>query len=175
VTVLGAPERTAATAPPTQRAEPSRTAGIGELVVSNTQDGVLAAYGLGSCVALSCWDPLSRVGGIAHFMLPTGDRSGTPAKYVDSGLPTFLAELAAAGARTARSQFKAVGGAAMLVGIGGSLEVGRRNIAALHAALLVAKVRLLASDLGGFSGRTIELDLATGRLNVKTILGLTAL
>jgi chemotaxis protein CheD len=175
MTVLGASHGRPATVPPTQRADPARTAGIGELVVSNAKAGVLAAYGLGSCVALTCWDPVSHVGGVAHFMLPAGERSGAPAKYVDTGMPTFLSELTAAGARTARSQFKAVGGAAMLVGIGGSLEVGRRNIAALHAALRVAKVRLIASDLGGLNGRTIELDLATGRLNVKTILGLTAL
>ncbi len=112
---------------------------------------------------------MTRIGGLAHFMLPSGARAGSPAKYVDTGLAWFLKALTDAGALPRRSQFKAAGGAAMFVGVSGSLEVGRRNVAALDQALAAVGLRLTARDLGGAIGRSIELDLKTGRLSVRTI------
>lgn len=144
--------------------------GIGEAAVAGAGSR-LAAYGLGSCVGLVAWDPLTRVGGLAHFMLPSGSRAGSPAKYIDTGLPWFLGALAAAGASLRRAQFKAVGGAAMFLGVSGSLEVGRRNVSALDEAMQTAGLSLVAKDLGGALGRSIELDVRTGRLSVRTIHG----
>jgi chemotaxis protein CheD len=102
-------------------------------------------------------------------MLPSGTRAGNPAKYVNTGLPWFLKTLSEAGASPRRSQFKAAGGAAMFIGVSASLEVGRRNVAALDQALATVGLRLTARDLGGAIGRSIELDLRTGRLSVRTI------
>jgi chemotaxis protein CheD len=160
--------------PATKQADAPRNVGVGEVVVAGC-GSPLAAYGLGSCVGLVAWDPVTRVGGLAHFMLPSGSRAGNPAKYVDAGLPWFLKALAGAGARPRRAQFKAVGGAAMFVGVSGSLEVGRRNVAALWQALEIAGLRLTAQDLGGALGRSIELELQTGRLSVRTIHGTSVL
>jgi chemotaxis protein CheD len=132
-----------------------RTVGIGEAVV-DASGASLAALGLGSCVGLTAWDPVTRIGGLAHFMLPSGTRAGNPAKYVDTGLPWFIKTLTDAGASPRRSQFKAAGGAAMFIGMSASLEVGRRNVAALDQALAAVGLRLTARDLGGASGRSIE-------------------
>jgi chemotaxis protein CheD len=153
----------------------ARTAAIGEVIISGLDDAVLAARGLGSCVALTAWDPVSRVGGLAHFMLPSGSRAGNPAKYVDTGVPWFLAALSAAGARPRRSHFKAAGGAAMFVGVSGALEVGRRNVDAVQESLAAAGLRLTAHDLGGRVGRSIELDLANGQVRIGTIHGTSIL
>jgi chemotaxis protein CheD len=151
-----------------------RTVGIGEAIVDGS-GARLAAFGLGSCIGLTAWDPLTRVGGLAHFMLPSGSRAGNPAKYVDTGLPWFLTALADAGALPRRSQFKAAGGAAMFLGVSGSLEVGRRNVSALDQALAAAGLRLTGHDLGGAIGRSIELDLKTGGLSIRTIHGTSIL
>ncbi len=145
-----------------------RTVGIGEAVVDGP-GARLAALGLGSCVGLTAWDPVTRIGGLAHFMLPSGAGAGQPAKYVDTGLPWFLKALADAGGLPRRAQFKAAGGAAMFLGVSASLEVGRRNVAAVEAAMAAVGLRLTARDLGGAIGRSIELDLQTGRLSVRTI------
>ena len=155
-------------APTVPEARPRRTVGIGEAVV-DASGASLAALGLGSCVGLTAWDPVTRIGGLAHFMLPTGLLTGNPAKYVNTGLPWFLKTLTDAGASLRRSQFKAVGGAAMFIGVSASLEVGRRNVVALDQALAAVGLRLIARDLGGAIGRSIELDLRTGRLSVRTI------
>ena len=69
-------------------------AGIGEMVLSSSPDDHLIAYGLGSCIALAVWDPRARVGGLAHFMLPSGPaNSSSPVKLIDTGLDTFLRAL----------------------------------------------------------------------------------
>ena len=161
-------------APAARQIPAQRTVGIGEALVDGSGPS-LAALGLGSCVGLSAWDPVTRVGGLAHFMLPSGTRAGNPVKYIDTGLPWFLTALAGAGARPRRSQFKAAGGAAMFLGVSGSLEVGRRNVAALSEALGALGIELSAQDLGGTIGRSIELDLATGQLTVRTIRGTSIL
>lgn len=151
-----------------------RAVGIGEAIIDGN-GASLAAFGLGSCVGLAAWDPVTRVGGLAHFMLPSGARAGNPAKYVDTGLPWFLKALADAGASPRRSRLKAVGGAAMFPGVSGSLEVGRRNVAALELALAAVGLRLTATDLGGSIGRSIHLDLTTGRLSIRTVHGTSIL
>ena len=90
-------------------------AGIGEMVLSSSPDAQLVAYGLGSCIALAVWDPKARVGGLAHFMLPSGQPNGSsPVKFIDTGLDTFLKAFEAKGAMVSRSTFKAAGAAAML-------------------------------------------------------------
>lgn len=151
-----------------------RTVGIGEAMIDGA-GALLAAFGLGSCVGLAAWDPITRVGGLAHFMLPSGSRAGSPAKYVDTGLDWFLTALADAGASPRRAQFKAAGGAAMFLGVSGSLAVGKRNVCALDEAMAAAGLRLVARDLGGSVGRSVELDLATGNLSVRTINGTSIL
>lgn len=153
----------------------STSVGIGEAIIARSGDGPLTAFGLGSCIGLTAWDPVTRIGGLAHFMLPSGARAGSPAKYVDTGLTWFIAALAEAGALPRRAQLKAVGGAAMFLGVSASLEVGRRNVAALAEALAAAGLRLSARDVGGSVGRSIELDLITGQLSVRTVHGTSIL
>jgi chemotaxis protein CheD len=160
-------------------AEGALSAGIGELVISQDPSATLIAYGLGSCVALTAWDPRLRIGGLAHFMLPSGspDQAGkrAPAKFIAGGLETFLAELRAHGLAASRAQLKAAGGASMLMLGGDSLEIGRRNADALVAALQAAGLRLAASDLGGRVGRTVQLDVGSGRVTVRSVATVTDL
>ena len=96
-------------------------AGIGDMVFSRDTDKTLVAYGLGSCVGLSAWDPVSRVGGLAHFMLPAGDDAGGgPVKFVDGGFERFVRTFAQHGGHARRAHFKAAGGASMLTMLAGA-------------------------------------------------------
>jgi chemotaxis protein CheD len=148
-------------------------AGIGALVTSRDPQVTLIAYGLGSCVGLAAWDPRLRAGGLAHFMLPSGpdDQVGptTPVKFIAGGLERFLAELKAMGIPPSRATLKAAGGASMLQVLGGGLEIGKRNSDAIVAALAAAGLKLAKSDLGGRAGRTVQLEVATGRLLIKSV------
>lgn len=153
-------------------------AGIGEMVHSRDARSILVAYGLGSCVALTVWDPVAGVGGLAHFMLPAGQVLGTgstPVKTVQGGLAPFLDAFVRLGGQPRRAQLKAAGGAAMLSLTAGSLEIGRRNAEAVIAGLDAQGLRLLAKDLGGTVGRTVQLEVGTGRLLVKSLSTVTTL
>jgi chemotaxis protein CheD len=148
------------------------SAGIGEMVVSDDLDAVLVAYGLGSCIALAAHDGRRGVAGLAHFMLPTGSRSAeTPVKFVDPGLVVFIEAFVAAGGDPARATYKAAGGAAMLRLGGANLDIGQRNIEALRQGLERRGLRLVAADLGGSTGRTVQLEARSGRLFIRSIAG----
>ena len=150
-------------------------AGIGEMVITNNPQAALVAYGLGSCVALSMWDAKARVAGLAHFMLPSGPLTHPPVKFVDSGLPQFFSEFKRRGGDPKRAEMKAAGGAAMLAIMASSMEIGKRNAEALEAALGQHGLRLHGRDLGGKSGRTVQLEPATGRLLVKSVTSVSVL
>jgi chemotaxis protein CheD len=103
-------------------------------------------------------------------MLPSGSAAGPPVKFVETGMGPFLSAFEAHGGSPRRAQIKAVGGAAMLAISPSALEIGRRNAQAVEAALGGRGLALQATDLGGNAGRTVQLDVATGRLHVKSLL-----
>ncbi len=50
---------------------------------------ILKAYGLGSCIAVSLYDPGSGIGGMGHMLLPCRPEKtplGSESKYVDAGI-----------------------------------------------------------------------------------------
>jgi chemotaxis protein CheD len=150
-------------------------AGIGEMVLSSSPDSHLVAYGLGSCIALAIWDPRARVGGLAHFMLPSGPvNNASPVKFIDTGLDTFLRALEAKNVLLNRSIFKAAGAAAMLT-VGGGLAIGKRNAESMQAALAARNFTLAAMALGGNAGRTVQLDVGDGRFLIKSLSSVTEL
>jgi chemotaxis protein CheD len=148
---------------------------IGEIVASSDVRTALAIHGLGSCVGLSVWDPRTRTGALAHFMLPTGSAERPPAKFIASGLPRLITEFTAAGGSIRRAQVKAAGGAAVLALATGSTDIGQRNITALRSVLETLGLSLDAEDLGGTHARTIELSIATGLLSVRSAACLSVL
>ena len=133
------------------------------------------AAGLRSCIALAVWDPRTRVGGLAHFMLPNGPANGgSPVKFIDTGLDTFLKAMEAKGAVLNRSIIKAAGAAAMLT-VGGGLAIGKRNAEAMRAALAERGLSLTATALGGNAGRTVQLEVVDGRFLIKSLSSVTEL
>jgi chemotaxis protein CheD len=150
-------------------------AGIGEMVISSDVDAQLVAYGLGSCIGLAVWDPRVRVGGLAHFMLPSGPLSeSSPVKFIDTGLDAFLRSIETKGALLSRCIIKSAGAAAMLT-VGGGLAIGKRNEAAMQAALSERGLRLSASAIGGNAGRTVQLGVGDGRFLIKSLSSVTEL
>jgi chemotaxis protein CheD len=150
-------------------------AGIGEMVLSSNPDAHLVAYGLGSCIALAVWDPRLKVGGLAHFMLPSGQSSSTsPVKFIDTGLDNFLRALETRGVLINRCVLKAAGAAAMLT-VGGGLAIGKRNSESMQSALAERGLLLAATALGGNAGRTVQLEVADGRFLIKSLSSVTEL
>jgi chemotaxis protein CheD len=134
--------------------------------------GRLVTIGLGSCVAITIHDPLTRIGGLAHVLLPDpigATAAEHPAKFATTAVPLLLDEMRALGAKGPFIA-KLAGGASLfgtLLSAGGSM--GDRNIAAARAALERARIDVKAEDVGGGTGRTVVLDVANGELTVKSV------
>lgn len=143
--------------------------GIGELAVARPPT-ILAALGLGSCVGLVLYDPVSRIGGLAHVMLPANPqptRVPTSARFADQALTLLLERLLAEGAHREHLEAKLVGGAHMFASSIGK-GIGQRNIAALRRLLRQQQIPVRALDVGGQWGRSIEVDLWTGLVRVRS-------
>lgn len=147
------------------------TIGLADLKVSPRPGDSLCVLGLGSCLALVCYDPVKRIGGVAHAMLPGMARhEGAPAKYVDSAVPLLLEQMQAAGAALGDLACAVVGGATMLTqGTSALLEIGGRNIASAEQALGKAGLHAALKDVGGCKGRTVVLAVKTGVLQVSIL------
>ncbi len=148
---------------------------ISEIKAARAPD-VLVAYGLGSCLGLCLYDPVLRIGGMAHTLLPA-HRPGAdplrPGKFVDSALHHLLAILLGMGAKHGRLVAKLAGGANMFEALGapGRDHVGARNIHAARSVLKNLDLPLIAEESGGGWGRTAEFLLASGEMRVRRVSG----
>jgi chemotaxis protein CheD len=152
--------------------------GLGEVAVQRADAAEpLVAHGLGSCIALCLFDPISKVAGLAHVVLPGTDPENAPnAKFAGSALPALLQAMARHGAATdpRRLQARLAGGAHVLAigGTGGLPRIGDQNAEAVKAALAAASVPIVAEDVGGGKGRTVWFHPRDGgRIRVRTVGG----
>ena len=147
--------------------------GLGEIHVSTDPDAVLICYGLGSCIAVSAFDPVAKVGAMAHIVLPASNNGANallPAKFADRGIPLIVEKMEKAGARRSRILIKIAGGAKMLHGVkaGSILDIGERNIVAVMEAIRALELKVQAQDIRGDWGRCLWLYISSGLTRVKT-------
>lgn len=146
--------------------------GVGDMAVSNKENITLSTYALGSCIGLVVFDGVHKVGGLIHIMLPESRLSpekaiSNPAMFADVGIPKFIKDLYGLGAM-ARNMRIFIGGGANVINQNDDLfKIGERNIAATKAMLRQHGLREHYSSIGGFSNRTIHLDMATAKLTIK--------
>jgi chemotaxis protein CheD len=146
--------------------------GMGQLVVSNSPNEVLAALGLGSCVAVCAYDALTKLAGMIHVVLPTNiaTTDATPAKSAELGVPRLIDAMVEKGSARCRLRIAIAGGANVLTtSSGAGLDIGTRNIAAVKAALEKTGLKCIADHVGGNSSRTVRLKVASGEVTLKTL------
>ena len=153
-------------------APPKKTliVGMGDMLVSNDSSAQLVTYSLGSCVGVTIYDSVAKVGGMLHAMLPdstiNAERAASrPNMFVDSGLPAMFHAVYALGGLKHRMVVKVAGGAEFL-DKNKVFNIGRRNIEALMTMLARNGVKLEASATGGHESRTMRLDLNTGAVTL---------
>lgn len=136
--------------------------------------GVLVTVGLGSCVAVALHDPQGKVGGLAHILLPSPALSRTqdvPAKFPQTALPQLLDLMAELGAVRRRITARLAGGASMFGNISpaGTIQMGERNVVACRQVLGELGIPVVGEAVGGDYGRTVRLDVESGRMDVSSI------
>lgn len=134
-------------------------------------DGTLITYALGSCIGICLYDPVLKIGGLLHIMLPLNMETGrkNPLKYADTGMAEMLRQMESRGASRARLVAKIAGGAKMFEVSGGALgNIGQRNIDSVRIQLKKHGIRLAKEDVGGSVARTMSMDVATGTVSVRS-------
>jgi len=149
--------------------------GMSQIEVTSKLGTVLVAPSLGSCIGLAIYDPTSKIGGMAHIVLPDSEKvfkkNEFEGKYADTAVPEILKKMISMGANKNKLVVKIAGGAQMFTLQKGSnvLNIGFRNTIAVKAALSKEGLTLVKADTGGNKGRTFKLDIQTGSFSVKLI------
>jgi chemotaxis protein CheD len=136
--------------------------------------GILTTLGLGSCVGIVLYDPLKKVGGLAHIMLPDSTQiknNSNVAKFADTGINKLIDDMIKLGANKNRLVAKLAGGAQMFSFKSSNdlMRIGDRNVIACQNILNMLRIKVLSTDTGENYGRTIEFYTETGDLLIKTI------
>ncbi|MCP8937826.1 chemoreceptor glutamine deamidase CheD [Alsobacter sp. SYSU M60028] len=144
----------------------------GHYVTSDSNEIVVTL--LGSCVAACARDTVSGVGGLNHFLLPTGDvhdraqGSDEAMRFGDYAMETLLNSIYRKGGQRGRIEFKIFGGARVL---GGSslLKIGEQNIAFVEKFLRTEGFPIVSRSVGGTAPRRLRFHPATGKAFVQEL------
>lgn len=138
---------------------------------------VLCAVGLGSCVGVVLYDQLSGIYGMLHVLLPKSLEENrqtereTLQKYANPGLYLLREQLILAGAKRNRLCAKLAGGASVLAGLGGNVQIGQKNGEECLRVLGEMQIPIIGRDLGGSSGRSVYFETETGTMRIKKLAG----
>lgn len=146
---------------------------VADLKAGSGED-ILVTLGLGSCVAILLFDNESKVGGLAHILLPSRSLSrGTenPAKFPQSAVPALVAEMSLLGAIPGRLTARLVGGASMFAGLAppGSIQMGERNLVATREVLNSQGIPVIGESVGGDFGRSVRFHVRLNRIEIKSV------
>lgn len=147
--------------------------GMADLKVCRAPDG-LTTLGLGSCVGVAVRDPVTKVGGLLHVMLPDSrhiKNNLNKCKFADTGIDELVRQVVALGAAPERLVAKVAGGAQMfnVQGAPDLVRIGDQNVEACKKRLRELKIPVLSSDTGLNYGRTIVFNPENGELLVRAV------
>jgi len=145
--------------------------GISDCKVTRDADSVLVTYALGSCIAVAMHDPVTKVSGLLHYMLPESALDAkkaeqNPFMFADTGIPRLMDALKAAGGEGKRMVVRLTGGAQVLDSQG-VFQIGKRNYLAARRILWKAGILIAGEAVGGEVSRTTRLEVGSGRLWVR--------
>jgi chemotaxis protein CheD len=135
-------------------------------------DGAISTV-LGSCVSTCLWDPVERIGGMNHFMLP-GDAARPDSPWAASArfglyaMEVLINDMIRLGADRRRLLAKVFGGAQLLAGFD-RLDVGAKNSEFVLHFLAEEGIRVAARDLLDVCPRKVHFFVATGKVQMKRL------
>ena len=144
---------------------------VGDMKIGRDDD-MIVTHALGSCLGLMVYDPVAKVGGLLHAMLPLSKINPDKAKanpymFVDTGVPALFKALYGIGGQKTRMTIKAAGCGNPL-GKNEMFKIGERNYTVLKKLLWKNNVLLEAEVVGGTASRTDYFDMATGQTVISS-------
>lgn len=136
----------------------------GDLYVSSNRNEVLSTV-LGSCIAVCMHDPVAKLGGMNHFLLPAwhnNDRSESAIamRYGSNLIGRLINHLLLRGAARERLEVKVFGGGNVLADSG---NYGHANADFVEAFLDLEGFKIVARSLRGVKPRRLKFHPASGR------------
>lgn len=144
---------------------------VAEMQISSAADEVLIAPSLGSCVAISLYDPGICAGGLLIFMLPKMTDISFPGAdrftfmFGDTGIPAFLKAANDYGMIRERLQVTLAGGG-QIIGQNEAFNIGRRNGQIAKELIAAEDLGIQVESLGGTYNRTLQLELSAGKVQI---------
>lgn len=147
--------------------------GIAEMAVASNPAVLVTRY-LGSCVGIALYDPISKIGGLAHVMQPDSTltkKADKPAKFADLAVKAMLKKMINKGAKKYSIVAKIVGGANMFSSVSDDsvMNIGSSIVNASKTALEKEGIKIVAQDVGKDYSRTVEFDTKDGSVRIKSV------
>jgi len=141
---------------------------IGELYAS--REAAVVETVLGSCVAVCLHDPMSRLGGMNHILLPRRCQADPLlARYGEHAIPMLIERILKLGGTKKNLQAKVFGAASVLTMDEARLSVPRANESFVREFLLAQGIPLLAARMGGRQPFRVRMFTDTGRVLVRVV------
>jgi len=142
--------------------------GVGDVTISSERGAILSTFALGSCVGMVLFDSKNGVGGLLHFMLPfsavAAEKSRKqPFLFADTGIQKFISMFTSMGGDLSKTKCVIAGGASVMTS-SDTFKIGEKNGEAAKTVLRKMGIPVLLEQLGGFSNRSLHLDLSDGSL-----------
>ena len=133
---------------------------------------MIVTHALGSCLGLVVYDPVQKIGGLLHAMLPLSKinpakAEANPYMFVDTGVPALFKALYEIGGQNSRMIIKAAGCGNPL-GKNEMFKIGERNYTVLKKLLWKNNILLNTEDVGGTASRTIHFEIDTGQTVISS-------
>jgi chemotaxis protein CheD len=141
---------------------------IGEFHAS--KEPVVIETLLGSCVAVCLYDPLSRIGGLNHILLPgRADMKhfDTASRYGINAMELLINRVMELGGMRRNLVAKVFGGANVMPTVFREDGMGSRNAKFVLEFLYNEAITVLSQDLGGHDTRRIYFHTDTGDVFLK--------
>jgi chemotaxis protein CheD len=141
---------------------------IGELYAS--RESVVVETVLGSCVAACLYDPVNRVGGMNHFLLPRKvQEDSILARYGEYAMALLIERIVGLGGRFSNLQAKVFGAASVLKMDETRHSVPRANERFVREFLTAQGIPLLGERMGGDNPIKVRMSTDTGKALVKAL------
>ena len=134
----------------------------GESAVSDDPNLVIATL-LGSCVSACIFDPVRKIGGANHFLLPESKSGSSDIGYAAAAIEVLVNSLLRQGAKKNHLQAKLFGGGRISANLP---HIGRANAEAAQKFLHNEDIPIVAHDLCGTRVRRLKFWPTTGRVRL---------
>jgi chemotaxis protein CheD len=145
--------------------------GLADFAVSHDQDAALTSYPLGACLGVAIYDPVAKVGGLLHSLLPASSIDAQravnrPGMFLDTGLAAMVARAVEQKA-TKENLLVFVAGGAQIMDESTFFNIGQRNYEVLKNLLTQMGLKIRAEDIGGRTNRSLQIHIGTGEVRLK--------